>query len=84
MPQVYIRTGRGAAQALPNAQVDEIIAGMRPLLRKQRYGAAVEQAVVDVGLALAGRPASGGGSGLDWFAVVFFGVVGAVVFRSIW
>lgn len=81
--QVYISTGKGAAEALPNRHIASIINAMKPLLRKGAYDDAVEQAVVDIGLGLAGRGKEDGeGGGVDWFVVGFFGLVAALIFNS--
>lgn len=52
--QVYISTGAGALGHLPNSKIQAILARMRPTLRAAEYDEAVEQAVVDIGLGLAG------------------------------
>ena len=41
--QVYISTGAGALDALPDRKVAAIIAAMKPQLRAGNYAAAVEQ-----------------------------------------
>ena len=53
--QVYISTGPGAVNQLPNGKVEAILSRMRPPLRAAEYDEAVEQAVVDIGLGLAGQ-----------------------------
>jgi uncharacterized membrane protein YgcG len=55
--QVYISTGAGALNHLPDNKVEAILARMRPPLRAAEYDEAVEQAVVDIGLGLAGQGA---------------------------
>jgi uncharacterized membrane protein YgcG len=52
---VYISTGAGALNQLPNDKVEAILSRMRPPLRAAEYDEAVEQAVVDIGLGLAGQ-----------------------------
>lgn len=63
--QAFISTGRGAREALPDSAAVGVVDAMRPLLRKGRYDEAVEQAVVDIGLGLAGRGGESEGS-VDW------------------
>ncbi|MEW5310569.1 MAG: hypothetical protein WDW38_002355 [Sanguina aurantia] len=53
--QMYISTGTGVMGRLSSSVVDAIIVNARPLLRTNRFDAAVEGAVLDIGLALAGR-----------------------------
>ena len=58
---------------------------MRPQLRKGDYDGAVERAVVDIGLALAGHtPEEEGGGALDWFSVLFFSGIAFFVGRTCW
>lgn len=52
--QVYISTGAGAQNALPAGKIQTILAKMRPQLRSGDYDEAMVQAIVDVGLGLAG------------------------------
>ena len=54
---MYISTGAGALNQLPNDKVEAILSRMRPPLRAAEYDEAVEQAVVDIGLGLAGQGA---------------------------
>lgn len=51
---MYISTGAGALNALPGGKIQVILGRMRPQLRAGAYDAAMEQAVIDVGLGLAG------------------------------
>mmetsp|Transcript_582 Transcript_582/g.1856 ORF Transcript_582/g.1856 Transcript_582/m.1856 type:complete len:185 (-) Transcript_582:415-969(-) len=55
--RMHVATGRGAAGALPDNVIDEIIAGVRPELKEGNYAGAVTRSVVDIGHALSGdRP----------------------------
>ncbi len=78
-PQAFIHTGSGAQKKLTDNKIDGILAAMRPALRKGDYGGAVEQAVVDIGLRLADPDA---GHAVDWFALIFFGVIGLLFFKE--
>ena len=80
--QVFISTGRGAQKALSDNSLVDIISSMRPKLRAQNYDEAVEEAVVDIGLGLAGKPRSG--HDWEWFPVIFFGVIALMLLRSCW
>ncbi|KXZ41529.1 hypothetical protein GPECTOR_413g260 [Gonium pectorale] len=53
--QLYISTGAGATQLLTYDVLGDILEDVRPLLRKGSYDDAIERAVMDIGLALAGR-----------------------------
>lgn len=62
--QVAIYAGRGAKRQVTEGRIKQIIARMRPLLREQKFGDALQGAAVDIGVALAGGPPPpGGGSG---------------------
>lgn len=62
--QVAIYAGRGAKRQVTAGRIKQIIAGMRPLLREQKFNDALQGAAVDIGIALAGGPPPpGGGSG---------------------
>lgn len=77
--RVYISTGVGAAKHLHNSVLDIIIGNMKPLLKEGRYGKAVEQAVVEAGLALAGhRPKDRSQAGTGIIFVVFAAFAGIV------
>lgn len=80
--QVYISTGQGAQKSLPDNSIGGIVGHMRGALRKGDYDAAVEEAVVDIGLGLAGRPPAG--SEWEWFPLIFFGAIGAFLLHSCW
>jgi len=80
---VYISTGRQAASAAPSERLRVVVDNMKPLLREGDYNRALEQAVVDLGLVLAGGdPGRGEGEGHGdlWgfgiFAAIFSSVVG--------
>jgi uncharacterized membrane protein YgcG len=79
--------GSGAASKVPDATVAAIIGSMRPRLQQHQLDEAVEGAVLDLGLALAGKelaPAQGGDA---WLAWLFVAVVAGVVcwsFASSW
>lgn len=84
--QVAIYAGPGAKQRLTARRIKQVIAGMRPLLRQEKYGEALEVAAVDIGIALAGGtlPSAGGGdgSGSAWGFIlpilIFIGIVVAI------
>jgi uncharacterized membrane protein YgcG len=85
--QVYISTGAGASGALDDAKLVGIIADMRPLLRKGEYDLAIEQAVVDIGLGLAGREpghSEDWASGFDWIGMGFMAILLGAIALSIW
>ena len=79
--QVYISTGAGAQKPLTDAHLGGIISSMRKSLRAGDYDAAVEQAVVDIGLGLAGR---GPHSEWEWFPILFFGAIATYMLFSCW
>lgn len=54
--QVFISTGAGSMRYLSDNSLVDIISNMKPKLREQDFDGALEQAVVDIGLGLAGRP----------------------------
>lgn len=58
--QVAIYAGRGAKRQVSAGRIKQIIGRMRPLLREQKYGDALEGAAVDIGIALAGGSTPGG------------------------
>ena len=79
--QVYISTGVGAEAALSSNDLISVVSAMKPKLREKKYDEAVAQAVVDIGLGLAGRSISG-----EWeiFPVLFFlGVIGTMIFSCV-
>lgn len=73
--QVYISTGEGAQRAMSDAQAAVIIDRMKPALRAGDYDVAVERAVREIGMALAGATFK---EPHDWVGTVV--VVGVVVF----
>jgi hypothetical protein len=80
--QVAIYAGIGAKDSLDGQRIQDIIEGMRPLLRAGRTGTAVEQAVVDIGIALA---SGGGGHHSIWgiiAIILFFGLFFSVLITS--
>lgn len=79
--QVYISTGKGAAKEISDNSLSAIIEDMRPLLRAGQYADAVEQAVVDIGLGLAGRKKEHG-EGWDIFPLLFMGGVAFFIGKS--
>uniref|UniRef100_A0A7S1ERD4 RING-type domain-containing protein n=1 Tax=Timspurckia oligopyrenoides TaxID=708627 RepID=A0A7S1ERD4_9RHOD len=52
---VYISTGRGTQKMLTDGKVQSIIHSMRPLLRKQNYGEAIQKAVTSIGRVVSGQ-----------------------------
>ena len=80
--QVYISTGVGAQKALSDNSLGDIIASMRPKLRAHNYDEAMEEAIIDLGLGLAGRPRAK--DEWEWFPILFFGVIGFFMLRSVW
>lgn len=84
--QVYISTGAGALKALPDSKVQTILARMRPQLRAANYDRAVEQAVVDIGLGLAGADFDddNGSSWFDPVIVCILGLIGGCFAVSWW
>ena len=88
--QVAIYSGRGAKQQMSAGRIKQIISRMRPLLRQQKYGDALEGAAVDIGIALAGGSTPGGdgeGDGTTLGSILsilfFLGVFLTIVISSI-
>eukprot|EP00242_Pyramimonas_sp_CCMP2087_P002430 CAMPEP_0198227466 /NCGR_PEP_ID=MMETSP1445-20131203/109333_1 /TAXON_ID=36898 /ORGANISM="Pyramimonas sp., Strain CCMP2087" /LENGTH=310 /DNA_ID=CAMNT_0043907539 /DNA_START=159 /DNA_END=1088 /DNA_ORIENTATION=- len=74
--QVYISTGRGAKDQLPDNTIDQIIARMKPSLKKADYDAAVEKAVREVGQVLSSGALDDESTWLDrWGGWLFFAVI---------
>lgn len=77
---MFIQAGKHALQMAPEARLKLVVDRMRPLLKAGEYNAALEQAVVDLGLILAGgEPREEGESsywGLAVFLSIFAGIVG--------
>ena len=61
--QAYISVGATAQQHLTPQRIQGILEGIKPQLRSGNYGSAVEAAVVEIGLTLAGKEPSGGSKG---------------------
>lgn len=81
--QVYISTGVGAQQALSDNSLGSIINDMKRHLRSEQYSEAVELAVVEIGLGLAGKMPSHGGE-WEWIPVLFFIIVVGIILVSVW
>ncbi|PNH09193.1 hypothetical protein TSOC_004234 [Tetrabaena socialis] len=84
--QLFISSGAGTGKLLSFDVLGDIIADVRPALKDQRYDDAVERAVVDIGLALAGRPVEpeAGGSGSGWDDWVAFGLFASTAGGLAW
>lgn len=78
--QVFIFAGKHALEVAPEGRLKQVIDRMRPLLRAGDYDQALEQAVVDLGLVLAGGEPQQEGEGSFWglgiFLSIFAGIVG--------
>ncbi len=78
--QVFIYAGKHALQKAPEPRLKLVIDRMRPLLKAGDYNTAVEEAVVDLGLILAGgepkQEAENSYWGLAVFLSIFAGIVG--------
>lgn len=78
--QVAIYAGAGAKDSLSAKRIQEIIGTMRPKLKSRKFGEAMEGAIVDIGIALAGGGGSGGGNVWGFIAsLLFFGLFFAVL-----
>jgi hypothetical protein len=81
--QAYISTGSGAQEMLTDAKVQVILMRMGFHLRSGSYSIALEQATVDIGLALAGAPMGGDPAVSGGFtALIFVSVVGFFVWLA--
>ena len=88
--QAYISVGDVARKQLSPARIHTVLEDTKPLLRSHRYGRALERAIVQIGLILAGSSdASGGGSDGDkgsWKdyspLAIFAAVIGFVQLRG--
>ncbi|GIL52991.1 hypothetical protein Vafri_8709 [Volvox africanus] len=78
--QIFVSVGSGTMSVLTYDVIGDVIDDVRPALKDQRYDEAVERAVVDIGLALAGRPVEPeGGKSTGWEEWLAFGLFGAAV-----
>lgn len=85
--QIYISTGKGAKEALDYDSLGNIINDVKPLLKAARYDDAIERAVTDIGLALAGknvRPKRQGWTTDDFIGLFIFGGFFAFIGLSIY
>ncbi|KAK9844247.1 hypothetical protein WJX84_011342 [Apatococcus fuscideae] len=87
--QVYISTGKAARTRLTDGYAATIISSMKPALRRGEYDGAIQQAVVDIGLVLAGsvpQQPDDNDSGNGWLGgaifVAFFGFLLTGCWRS--
>lgn len=53
--KMYIATGRGAREHLPDVQLQGVIERMQPLMRDLKYSAAVQQGISDIARLLSGQ-----------------------------
>lgn len=60
--QVHISTGELVQELLPRHKIEALVRGVKPLLRSEKYGKALEKLVIEVGLETSSK-AHGGGSG---------------------
>eukprot|EP00959_Pyramimonas_sp_CCMP1952_P044308 925847-Pyramimonas_sp.AAC.1 len=80
--QVYISTGRGAKDQLPDDMIDLVIGNMKPFLKKADYNAAVEKAVSDVAQILESGHIESDSSSADlakW--LIFTGIGGFILYN---
>ncbi|GIL83335.1 hypothetical protein Vretimale_11310 [Volvox reticuliferus] len=78
--QIFVSAGSGTTSLLTYDVIGDVIDDVRPALKDQRYDEAVERAVVDIGLALAGRPVEPeSGKGPWWEEWLAFGIFGTAV-----
>ncbi|GFR48941.1 hypothetical protein Agub_g10948 [Astrephomene gubernaculifera] len=83
--QLYISTGAGADKRLTYDVLGDILDDVRPSLKNSKYDEAVERAVVDIGLALAGRPVEPEGEQTSgWEEVTSLGIFASVAGGLIW
>lgn len=80
--QIYISTGAGSMRYLSDNSLVDIISNMKPKLREHDYDGALEQAVIDIGLGLAGRPPAK--QAWEVVPIIFFGAVIFLMGRSWW
>lgn len=80
MLQVHISTGQLVKQLLSSHRIEALVRGIKPQLRAEKYGKALEKLIVEVGLDLSSKAPGGyGGGGEDdgswwnwWFPFGFF------------
>jgi uncharacterized membrane protein YgcG len=86
--QAYISTDDTARTFITDKIATEIITSARPLLRSQKYGDAVYQILVDIGMVAAGHalPDSHGeeDSGWDWFGIILLLFILTVMVSTCW
>eukprot|EP00201_Polytomella_parva_P007637 CAMPEP_0175065058 /NCGR_PEP_ID=MMETSP0052_2-20121109/15694_1 /TAXON_ID=51329 ORGANISM="Polytomella parva, Strain SAG 63-3" /NCGR_SAMPLE_ID=MMETSP0052_2 /ASSEMBLY_ACC=CAM_ASM_000194 /LENGTH=557 /DNA_ID=CAMNT_0016331511 /DNA_START=200 /DNA_END=1870 /DNA_ORIENTATION=+ len=64
--QIYVSRGKALKERLNDDALDSVFDRMRPMLKEKNYDSAIEGAVVDLGLLIAGKaPSGGGGAGSD-------------------
>ncbi len=80
--QVAIYAGAGVKERLDEKRIGSIIGAMRPLLRAGKFDEALEGAVVDIGIALAGGPEDRGSFWGFLAALLFFGLFFTVLITS--
>ena len=77
---MFIYAGKHALQVAPEARLKLVVDRMRPLLKAGDYNTAVEQAVVDLGLILAGAEPKEESESSHWglgvFLSIFAGIIG--------
>lgn len=64
--QVYISIGSQIEKFASKSRLQEVIFGMRPRLKEGKYDEAMEQAVIDIGLILAGSDPGSHHKGFRW------------------
>ena len=83
--QVHILAGRQALEVAGTDKLNAVIADMRPQLRAGDVEAAVEQAVVDIGLVLAGAEVKPGHESGSWLPLgIVVAVIGSFLGFHIW
>ena len=83
--QVHILAGRQALEVAGTDKLNAVIADMRPQLRAGNIEAAVEQAVVDIGLVLAGAEVKPGRESGSWVPLgIVVTVIGSFLGFHIW
>lgn len=83
--QVYIQSGKTAAKELTQSQAHNVIAAMKPKLRKGNMDGAIEQGVIDIGLALAGGSLPDPDEeGWDWGVIIFFAAFAGMLGFALW